>query len=174
MANWIGRLKENEIRLLYYINRRMKSRWMDRVMGGITHLGGAVFNVVLLLALPVHPAFGWDGIVALTMSHLAVQAIKRSFSRTRPYVTLPQLHAPTKLLADFSFPSGHTTAIFSAVTSISLSVPALAPLLYFVAFLVGWSRMYLGYHYPSDVMIGAITGTGFAVAVHYMVNHVIG
>ncbi|SHE09700.1 Major phosphate-irrepressible acid phosphatase precursor [Chlamydia abortus] len=174
MQHWIGKIRENEIRLLYFINGKMRSRWMDRTMSAITHLGGAMFTVALLMALPLAFPFGWDGIVSLTASHLAVQAAKRSFGRTRPYVTLPHLQAPAKLLSDHSFPSGHTTAIFSAATSISLAVPSIAPAMYLAAFAVGWSRIYLGHHYPSDVVFGAVTGTGFAVAARYAFQHLFG
>jgi len=92
--------------------------------------------------------------------------LKKIFNRTRPYIahpdliTLKELPGPT----DPSFPSGHTAFAFSAATSLSLAIPkwyVIAPS-FLYAGAVGYSRMYLGVHYPSDVVAGALVGAGSA------------
>lgn len=89
--------------------------------------------------------------------------LKHAVNRTRPFETYPDIQ---KLSAggSSSFPSGHTSDAFSTATSLSLEFPkwyVIAPS-YTYAALVGYSRMHLGVHYPSDVLAGAIVGAGSA------------
>jgi undecaprenyl-diphosphatase len=58
----------------------------------------------------------------------------------------------------FSFPSGHTAAAFVIATLISHFFPALLVPVYFWAFLMGVSRIYLGVHYPTDILAGLVIG----------------
>jgi membrane-associated phospholipid phosphatase len=90
-------------------------------------------------------------------------ALKHAVNRARPFETYPDIQ---KLSAggSSSFPSGHTSDAFSTATSLSLAFPkwyVIAPS-YTYATLVGYSRMHLGVHYPSDVLAGAIVGAGSA------------
>ena len=67
-------------------------------------------------------------------------------------------------LTDHSFPSGHTTAVFSVTVPFMTMEPILLATLLPVALIVGFSRIYLGLHYPSDVLAGATIGTLVALA----------
>ncbi len=90
--------------------------------------------------------------------------LKAAFNRPRPYVTYPDMIEPYKHFESRSMPSGHTSLAFSAATSLSLKYPkwyVIAPS-YFWACSVGYSRMNLGVHYPSDVIAGAVLGIGSA------------
>lgn len=89
--------------------------------------------------------------------------LKNSIKRTRPFITYPDIEKVTSG-GSYSFPSGHTSDAFSLATSVTLAypkwyivVPAFA-----WAGAVGYSRMDLGVHYPSDVLMGAVTGAGSA------------
>ena len=91
------------------------------------------------------------------------QALKYSFDRGRPYATYPDLD-PVVFQNDPSFPSGHTSAAFHTATLISLHYPkwyVIAPASLWASS-VGYSRMHLGVHYPTDILAGAITGAGTA------------
>lgn len=90
--------------------------------------------------------------------------LKNTFNRPRPGVSYPQLITPYEDVSSLSFPSGHTSEAFSTATAFSLKYPkwyVIAPA-YFWAGSVGYSRMNLGVHYPSDVLAGALLGTGTA------------
>lgn len=84
--------------------------------------------------------------------------LKPLFHRTRPYdllgyaIDIPALHDP-------SFPSGHTSASFAAATAIYAMDKRWGILAYLIAGWMGFSRLYLGVHFPLDVLAGALLGT---------------
>ena len=91
-------------------------------------------------------------------------AMKFTFDRQRPYEKYPNLIHPVSTEPDPSFPSGHTAAAFSLATSLSLTYPkwyVIAPSALWACG-VGYSRINQGVHYPSDVLTGAVIGTGCA------------
>lgn len=97
--------------------------------------------------------------------------LKRAINRPRPYVSYPNDIDPYEQLNSLSFPSGHTSLAFATATSLSLSNPKwyiIAPS-YVWAVSVGYSRMNLGVHYPTDVLAGAVLGAGSAY-VSYKIN----
>lgn len=93
--------------------------------------------------------------------------LKYSINRDRPYKTYPDI-IPKSSEGSPSFPSGHTSSSFAAATSLSLMYPkwyVIAPSLIWAGS-VGYSRMYLGVHYPSDVAAGALLGASSAWLAH--------
>ena len=100
---------------------------------------------------------------ALVINGLITLPMKYGFNRDRPFTTYPDIIKLTKGGSP-SFPSGHTSTAFSTATSLSIAYPkwyVIAPS-YFWASAVGYSRMHLGVHYPSDVFAGALIGSGSA------------
>lgn len=95
---------------------------------------------------------------------LFTYSLKNSFKRARPGITYPALITMYEDVSSLSFPSGHTSEAFSTATALSLKYPEwyiIAPA-YLWAGSVGYSRMNLGVHYPTDVLAGALLGTGTA------------
>lgn len=125
----------------------------------ITHLGGATSSVAAVL-LPLR-ADGQIGVAAryaavtLVLSHLIVQLVKRTVGRPRPSRHL----VGRALVAEpdrFSFPSGHAAAAMSVALGYSIIFPTIAPALIVLAVVVGASRVFVGVHYPGDVLIGQL------------------
>lgn len=90
--------------------------------------------------------------------------LKNVVKRQRPYLAYPDLITGKSSSTDYSFPSGHSSVAFATATSLSLAFPkwyVIVPSFAYAAS-VGYSRMYLGVHYPSDVFGGAIIGAGTA------------
>ena len=90
-------------------------------------------------------------------------ALKHTINRKRPFETYSDIEQATSSLGK-SFPSGHTSLAFATATSLSVAYPkwyVIAPSFVWAG-AVGYSRMHLGVHYPSDVFAGAIIGSGSA------------
>jgi undecaprenyl-diphosphatase len=94
--------------------------------------------------------------------------LKNVVKRDRPYNTYTGIY-PDQLETDYAFPSGHTSTAFATATSLALTtkkwyvtVPAFA-----WSAGVGYSRIYMGQHYPSDVIMGALVGSGSALICHW-------
>jgi membrane-associated phospholipid phosphatase len=84
-------------------------------------------------------------------------AVKRAVKRPRPQLEgLPPL---TPTVSKLSFPSAHSTTSFAAASAYSPLLPQTTPVFYGAAALFSLSRLYLGVHYPSDVLAGAAFGT---------------
>ncbi|MFM6975786.1 MAG: phosphatase PAP2 family protein [Sphingobacteriaceae bacterium] len=95
---------------------------------------------------------------------LITTALKDLIKRPRPFETYPDLIYKKSNAGSYSFPSGHTSSVFSTATSLSLHFPKWYVIIpaYTYAVGVGYTRMDLGVHYPSDVIAGAIIGSGTA------------
>lgn len=85
--------------------------------------------------------------------------IKQVFRRQRPYLSVVRAVVVGKKPGNYSFPSGHSAAAFGGAYLLARHYPRLAPLFYAIAATVGFSRVYLGAHYPGDVLSGAAVGS---------------
>jgi membrane-associated phospholipid phosphatase len=100
--------------------------------------------------------------------------MKKAVNRPRPFVTYNDITQRDMHVGPYSFPSGHTSTAFALATSVSLAYPKwyiIAPSFIWAA-TVGYSRMRLGVHYPSDVLAGAIIGTICGFASWQLTNYV--
>jgi undecaprenyl-diphosphatase len=91
---------------------------------------------------------------------LAAYGLKLLVDRPRPH-----LHPLVQVPADPSFPSGHAATSFAGATMLAGFAPRLAPWLYLLAAAIAFSRIYVGVHWPLDVLAGAALGTLLALAV---------
>ncbi|MHB1312399.1 MAG: phosphatase PAP2 family protein [Gemmatimonadaceae bacterium] len=135
----------------------------------VTHLGGATSAIVAVLVplLVAHGALraaAFDGALALLVSHLAVQVIKRRILRERP---APARHGRSLVgIPDrFSFPSGHACAAMSVAFAYGIAFPVFAVPLIVLAVVVGMSRVRLGVHYPGDVLAGQALAVATVLAL---------
>ncbi|MEY3968593.1 MAG: hypothetical protein RL137_1498 [Bacteroidota bacterium] len=105
----------------------------------------------------------------LLTSAVLTTTLKFTINRDRPFVTYPDIQKLTGAGSP-SFPSGHTSEAFATATSMSLAFPkwyVVAPS-FLWASAAGYSRMHLGVHYPSDVLVGALIGSGTAWLCHQL------
>ena len=95
--------------------------------------------------------------------------LKYSINRNRPYITYPEIK-PIETENTPSMPSGHTASAFNIATSLTLFYPKwyVAVPAYTWASGIAYSRMYLGVHYPSDIIAGAILCSGTAWLTYYL------
>ena len=103
------------------------------------------------------------------VSAFITTALKYTTKRERPFSTYPDIEKVTAG-PGYSFPSGHTSVAFATATSLSMEYPKwyiIAPSFAWAS-AVGYSRMHLGVHYPSDVVAGAIVGSGSAYLSYKM------
>lgn len=140
---------------------------LDALMVGLSTIGrGGAMWIVLGVALLVPRRTRRAGVavlVALAVSELVVDdVLKPLIARPRPCQVDGSLATPVPCPGDWSFPSGHTTKAFAAATALVVSLPRgarrfAAPVVALAA-LMGFSRLYLGVHYPTDVLAGAVLG----------------
>jgi undecaprenyl-diphosphatase len=105
-------------------------------------------------------------IVCVAVADLLSTALKLLTDRPRPFVANRDQDPLVHTRLDVSFPSGHAAISFAAATVLAHYVPrSVAPLLFVLAALIAWSRVYVGVHYPTDVLAGALLGTAVGLTV---------
>jgi undecaprenyl-diphosphatase len=144
------------------------ARLLRTGLTAVTHAGGA-FSSVTLAALPlfgIRPlgSAGWKPLGALVFSHLVVQLFKRTVGRPRPSQTL-SARAAIAEPDRFSFPSGHAAAAMSIAVVYAVLFPVLAVPVILGATAVGLTRVFLGVHYPGDVIAGQMIAVVTALVV---------
>lgn len=161
-----------DLPILDWIQANLKNPVFDVIWPIITLFGdGGIFWIGMAVVLLVFPKTRKTGIgmgIALVMGVIVCNVtLKPLIGRIRPYDFKEQLGVTIPLLADrlhdFSFPSGHTIASFEAAVVIfrNYKKPGIAAII--LAFLIAFSRLYMYYHYPTDVLFSIVVGTLFAI-----------
>ena len=159
--NWILNIDNG---ILDFIQGNIRNLILDRLMPLITSLGngGLIWIIIALILILTrkYRKYGFILIGALAMCFIVGNVtLKNLIGRSRPFNANGKLEllliAPPK---DFSFPSGHTMCSFAAATVIYYMNKKAGILAIILSLLIGFSRLYLYVHYPSDVFIGMIVG----------------
>ena len=108
----------------------------------------------------------------LALNGFITVIMKEAIGRPRPFVTHGDLIYKKTHAGSLSFPSGHTSSAFQWATNCVLLKPKwyVAVPAYMYACGIGYSRMHLGVHYPTDILGGAVVGTASAFASYYINN----
>ena len=155
--------------ILIFIQENLRFDWLTDVNIAVTHLGDhgklwIVLCLVLLLFKRTRKA-GICGLLSLLINLLITNAtLKPLVARVRPYEQFQDLVRLIGKQRDFSFPSGHTSSSFAAAWAIftmyrtekTPRVLGIASMI--LAIWIGWTRLYVGVHFPTDVFAGAAIG----------------
>ena len=138
--------------------------WLDRLMWVLTQIGSGVIGILLGIGLyfAKHQRLATQLLLGILSLWLVVEIIKALVDRRRPFMVLESTRVIGWRERGLSFPSGHTAqSFFMAVVFTQYLQASLftGGLLYMVAIAVGLTRIYVGAHYPRDVIGGAILGS---------------
>lgn len=167
MANVIAYFNDIEGGICQRINRLSRLVWVRRFFALISKFGdigfwlmmaAVVFAIQGPASLPAILQIAVTGIAGV----LIYKALKSRLVRERPYINRGDILCGTAPLDRYSFPSGHTLHAVSFSIMLSQAEPALIPVVAPFALLVAASRIVLGLHYPSDVVVGAVIGAALA------------
>lgn len=161
---------------LLFLQESVRNPLLDRLMIGITSLGDDgwiwILATILLLIPKKTRKVGVLSAVALLGSLLINNyLIKNIVQRPRPFVTFQELQIIIPTPSEFSFPSGHTSSSFAAAAVFyrhlpkKLGIPSVI-----LACLIGFSRLYVGVHYPTDVLAGAVMGILLSYLAEFLVS----
>ena len=167
-----------ETNILLWIQENLRFEWLTPVMRFITYLGDAgilwiILSVLFLIFVKTRKT-GLMTASALILDLLTVNILlKNIIARTRPYEVIENLTILIEKQSDKSFPSGHTAASFAFVSVLWFMAPKKVSIPFtVVAALIAYSRLYLGVHYPTDVLGGVVVGIVCGVMAYFIVNAV--
>jgi undecaprenyl-diphosphatase len=151
-----------------------RAGWLNPVFEGLSYAGrfGLLWIVIALALCAVYRRWGVFAltVIAVALADWSATGLKALIGRPRPPVRYAEPKTLVPLPHDASFPSGHAATSFAAATMLSLSFPRFAPFLYVLAVAVAFSRVYVGVHYPLDVLGGAVLGVTVAAVLRWLVS----
>lgn len=167
-----------ESNIVLFVQENLRFDWLNPIMKFITSLGdeGIVPIAVILLFLLFKKTrkVGLTAGISLGLEAILINlTIKKLVGRTRPYVVNEAIEYITKRPSDNSFPSGHTGCVFAVASVLffmmpkKVGIPAMV-----IASLVGISRLYVGVHYPTDIIGGFLVGMFTGFVAKYVVERI--
>ena len=166
MRNIVPKIRDLD-RTLFWAIFRTKWAPLTLLMRTFTVAGkmGALWGVIAFLAFlmtglqPYNLLVPW---AAVAFSWTIAEGAKYLFNRTRPFIRDTEIAPLIKTPSSSSFPSGHSATAAAGAITLSAIYPLFAPTLLLSGFLVALSRVYLGVHYPFDVLAGLLIGIATA------------
>lgn len=171
-------------RAVYVVVNDYHFAFLDVVLPYITRLGEGPVIIVGLLTLFIYPAFRTGRfLIAMLCCNLVpfvlTQVIKSVINAPRPLKYFQEADWIKRVNGqpvnyDYSFPSGHSEGAFAFFCFLALLLPArysyLGFFFFFIALLVGYSRIYLSQHFYADVYVGSIIGAGCCILMFWLIN----
>jgi len=157
-----------DLAIFYFFNQSLSIGFLDKFFSMITNVSNWYIAYIVLLGIAFTKgrlkgkiAVLFVILLILVTDQLGHYIIKEAFQRIRPCNALPNVLTPLGCNGTYSFPSNHALNNFATATFFYRLFPKLKWILFVTAFLVSLSRVYLGLHYPSDIVGGAIIGSAF-------------
>lgn len=165
---WQDIILHYDILVFKLINTGLACLVLDYIMYGVTVAGGGTGQVLICFAFLIYglktkvrnyKLAGYSGLVSVVISTVVVQICKHIWARPRPLLSLYDVRVVGVPLFGMSFPSGHTMTALAVAVACSIYVPRFRKFLIPFAVLTGISRVYVGAHFPVDVLFGGIVGS---------------
>ncbi|MEO2117549.1 MAG: phosphatase PAP2 family protein [Methanocaldococcus sp.] len=153
----INKLNEFNIQLFYLINSHSHPL-LDTIMLIISKTTYLLVIIASIITLIKNRRFGVKLISILFLAFIITFSLKYLINEPRPYLILDNVHLLCNEGNEPSFPSGHTTLAFTLATSLLFYSKKLGVLFLIWAIFVAYSRVYVGVHYPFDVLAGIVVG----------------
>lgn len=157
-----------DVSVFYFINHTFSTPFLDKFFITITQVDNWFIAYLILWGILFFKGGRRGKIAAILIIFLVVisdqvgfKLLKAYFERPRPCTVLPDVITPIGCAGSFSFPSNHALNNFAVATFFYLLYPKLKWILFISATLIALSRVYLGVHYPSDIIGGALIGILF-------------
>ena len=168
-----ARLLGYDERLLLLL-QKYQGPWRTRVAHALTTVGdGRSWAAVGLAFLATGQArcvhVGLRLFAGATLGALAAQVLKRTLNRRRPDTAIEGFEALAENPDSFSFPSGHTAAAFGVAVALAGEPYCAGPVSLLLATGISLSRVYLGAHYPLDVLVGGMLGAAAGAGARALV-----